>query len=210
MSHLLAAREMPVDSTAVKERDKWSKEHHKSESLNTNILRWHGLVVTLLHVLLKHLPNYNIILDMVPAAWHLRHGMWCQCLHYCKARANDCRNCQLPMSLVRRAEAPEGYSWKCRDCQTRTSVCTGSFSPTASSAQKQSLWWCITGSMRSNANVMLFEGIVSWDTIVNYNNYFRLECRNWLLNQQVQLGGLDINGQPTDIRRSGRDVLLSP
>jgi len=46
-------------------------------------------------------------------------------------------------------------------------------------------------------HVMLFEGIVSWDTIVNYNNYFGLECRNWLLNQQVQLGGLDINGQPT-------------
>jgi len=44
---------------------------------------------------------------------------------------------------------------------------------------------------------MLFEGIVSWDTIVNYNNYFRLECRNWLLSQQVQLGGLDNNGQPT-------------
>ena len=41
--------------------------------------------------------------------------------------ANDCRNCQLPMSLVGRAEAPGGYSWKCRDCQTRTSVRTGSF-----------------------------------------------------------------------------------
>ena len=50
--------------------------------------------------------------------------------------------------------------------------------------------------MRSNANVMLFEDIDSWDTIVNYNNYSRLECRNWLLNQQVQLGGLDANGQP--------------
>jgi len=43
---------------------------------------------------------------------------------------------------------------------------------------------------------MLFEELVSWDTIVNYNNYFRLECHNWILNQQQQLGGFDANGQP--------------
>jgi len=45
-------------------------------------------------------------------------------------------------------------------------------------------------------HVMLFEDTVSWDTVVNYNNYFGLECRNWLWNQQVQLGGFDANGQP--------------
>jgi len=27
-------------------------------------------------------------------------------------------------------------------------------------------------------HVMFFEGITSWDTIVNYNNYFRQECYN--------------------------------
>ena len=37
---------------------------------------------------------------------------------------------------------------------------------------------------------MLFEDIANWDTIVNYNNFFRTECHNWLINQQVELGGL--------------------
>ena len=44
---------------------------------------------------------------------------------------------------------------------------------------------------------MLFEEIDNWDTMVNYNNFFRLECRNWLLNQQLLLGGFHVNGQPT-------------
>ena len=47
--------------------------------------------------------------------------------HWLIRNANNCSNCQLPMSLVWRAEAPEGYSWKCRECQTRTSVRAGSF-----------------------------------------------------------------------------------
>jgi len=42
---------------------------------------------------------------------------------------------------------------------------------------------------------MLFEKIDNWDTIVNYNNYFRLECHNWLLAQHVDLGGNDAKGQ---------------
>jgi len=46
---------------------------------------------------------------------------------------------------------------------------------------------------------MQFEEIDSWDTIVNYNNYFRLECRNWLTNQIIQLGVFDANGQPTHV-----------
>ena len=27
---------------------------------------------------------------------------------------------------------------------------------------------------------MMFEQIDSWDTIVNYNNFFRIECHDWL------------------------------
>ena len=42
---------------------------------------------------------------------------------------------------------------------------------------------------------MLFEELVSWDTIVNYNNHFRIECHSWILNQQHQLGGFDPDGQ---------------
>ena len=42
---------------------------------------------------------------------------------------------------------------------------------------------------------MLFEGISSWDTIVNCNNYFHQECYTWLLNNHTLLGGTDADGQ---------------
>ena len=40
-------------------------------------------------------------------------------------------------------------------------------------------------------HVILFESLTSWDTIVNYNNYFRKECCEWLLT--ANLGGFDAN-----------------
>ena len=45
-------------------------------------------------------------------------------------------------------------------------------------------------------HVMLLEDIANWDTIVNYNKFFRIEYHNWLINQQVELGGFDYNGHP--------------
>jgi len=44
-------------------------------------------------------------------------------------------------------------------------------------------------------HMMLFEGIDSWHNMVNYNNFFRVECVTWLNTQQVDLGGFDGNGQ---------------
>ena len=45
-------------------------------------------------------------------------------------------------------------------------------------------------------NVMLFENIEYWHTIVNYNNFLRYECHKWILRQPMLLGGFDANGQP--------------
>ena len=54
---------------------------------------------------------------------------WLQWLaeHRLIRNSNDCGICQQPMALVRRAESPEGFSWKCCACNTRASVRTGSF-----------------------------------------------------------------------------------
>jgi hypothetical protein len=110
---------------------------------------------------------------------------------------NDCARCQSPMNLVRRAESPDGYSWLCNNCSTRTSVRTGSFFANCVLSTEKIVmvlfYWVYEVKCK---HVMLFEELVSWDTLVNYNNYFRIECHNWILNQQQQLGGFDVNGQP--------------
>lgn len=109
--------------------------------------------------------------------------------------SNDCPTCQRHMHLVRRGESPDGYSWLCNDCNKRVSVRTGSFfAKCVLSTEKivmMLFYWIYEVKSK---HVMLFEELVSWDTIVNYNNYFRLECRNWVFNRQFLLGGADANG----------------
>jgi hypothetical protein len=107
---------------------------------------------------------------------------------------NNCGNCNAAMALVRRAEAPEGYSWMCTPCQTRRSVRTGSFFAkcvlTTDKIVMLMYYWIYTVK---STNVMLFEDIEDWHVLVDF---FRVECKNWVNRQQVELGGFDANGQP--------------
>jgi len=122
---------------------------------------------------------------------------------------NDCVRCQRPMNLAHRSESPDGYSWLCNNCHTRTSIRTGSFFANCVLSTEMIVvmlfYWVYEVKSK---HVMLFEELVSWDTIVNYNNYFRLECHNWILNQPQQFGGFDANGQPTTLCWSRRELLL--
>lgn len=124
---------------------------------------------------------------------------WLQWLaeHRLIRNSNDCGICQQPMALVRRAESPEGFSWKCRACNTRASVRTGSFFAHCvlgvDTIVMMMFYWA--HEVKSK-HVMLFEGIDDWHNMVNYNNFFRVECDRWLNRQQVDLGGFDGNGLP--------------
>lgn len=114
--------------------------------------------------------------------------------------ANECVNCQAPMSLNRRAESPEGFSWKCRPCNTRTSVRSGSFFANCITNTETIVmimyYWIYDVKSK---NVMMFENVNNWHTMVNYNNFFRTECHNWLLRQPMLLGGIDNNGHPISV-----------
>lgn len=108
----------------------------------------------------------------------------------------DCGTCRRPMALVTRAECNDGFSWRCRQCNTRCSVRTGSFFANCDLTTDKIVmimyYWLHEVKCK---HVMLFESLRSWDTIVNYNNYFRMECCEWLLTTNQLLGGFDANGQ---------------
>lgn len=124
---------------------------------------------------------------------------WLQWLaeHRLIRNTNDCGVCHRPMALVRRGESPEMFSWRCRGCDTRASVRTGSFfAHCVLSIDKVVMMMYYWSHEVLAKHVMSFEEIVDWHIMVDYNNFFRVECENWLNIQQVHIGGFDASGLP--------------
>jgi len=149
------------------------------------------------------------------------------------------------VALVRRAEAPKGFSWKCRGYNTTASVLgdvtsagwqvtlcdpiwhvssrsgegclqtaihlTFTFTFTMGSFFAQ----CVLGIDKVHMMMYYWHHhikatrdvvqrpmpskditccVYSWNSMVNYHNFFRVECLTWLNTQHVELGGLDGNG----------------
>jgi len=123
---------------------------------------------------------------------------WLQWLagHHLIRNNVDCGTCRCPMALVAHAECNDGFSWHCCQCNTRCSVRTGSFFASCDlTTEKIAMimyYWLYEVKCK---HVMLFESLASWDTIVNYNNYFHKECCQWLLTTTELLGGFNANGQ---------------
>jgi len=87
-------------------------------------------------------------------------------------------------------ESPNGYSWKCGHCntRTRTSIGTESFSARCILGTQQIVmmmfYWLYKVKCK---HVMLFEEINSWDTTVYYN-CFLIEWGTWLQNAASRTG----------------------
>ena len=110
---------------------------------------------------------------------------------------SQCAVCLQAMPLTRRQNRGIGYDWMCQRCNTRTSLKTGSFFANTCLDTRTIVmlmyYWVYSVKC---SHVMLFENITDWHIIVDYNNFFRVECQKWINQRQVQLGGFDVNGQP--------------
>ena len=133
---------------------------------NNNILP--GTVLETLDCTPKSIYNYMED-HLVWLQWIAKRRLICN--------SNVCTNCQRAMCLVRRAESPDGFSWKCRDCNTQTSIRTGSFFANCGLSTETIVMFYYWVHDVKATHVMLFEEIDNWDIMVNYNNFFRLECR---------------------------------
>jgi ribosomal protein L37AE/L43A len=90
---------------------------------------------------------------------------------------HQCAVCLQAMRLTRRRNRGIGYDWMCQTCNTRTSLKTGSFFANTRLETKTIVmlmyYWVYAVKC---TNVMLFENITDWHIIVDYNNFFRIEC----------------------------------
>ena len=134
--------------------------------------------------------------DLYDCMWDSMQRLMWLAEHHVIHNNTDCVSCHQPVSLVGRAESPDGCSWNCGHWSSRTSIFTGSFfAHCIRSTQKiVTMLWL----HEIKCKHVMFQNIESWDTIVNYSNFFHIECRNWLQTQCVERGCSDVSDSLAD------------
>ena len=100
-----------------------------------------------------------------------------------------CSTCHNNMRLVR--DATRIVKWNCSTCHSSKSIRDGSFF-SWSQLIRILHWW---GMDVSNTIVMEETG-VSETTLIDWNNFIRDVCFEYMTNHMLPIGGLDDNGEP--------------
>jgi len=110
--------------------------------------------------------------------------------------AVNCTSCGQPASLVRYDEGQDGKRWSCRGCNWRQSVRDGSFFSGSHLALQQIVLMMYLWAHDTPQTMIAHEtGVARKETIVDWCNFFRDECENWVERNSGEIGGIDDNGE---------------
>ena len=113
--------------------------------------------------------------------WLAQYGLIHNSLH--------CDRCDIDMSLQSREGAFDGYCWACRHCKRRRSVTCDSFFAGAHLSLIQlvdCIYWWSRQVKQSDACV---ESGVCVKAMIDWQNFIRDVCCQYLLDHPVQMGG---------------------
>lgn len=106
--------------------------------------------------------------------------------------SRDCANCGNPMKLINdRDHIADQICWRCRDCNTETSIRTGSFFEGSHLKLQQIIeliyWWTINVTHE----IVIEEVVVTEVTIIDWFSFIREACFLWVEDHAEQIGGVD-------------------
>ena len=107
-----------------------------------------------------------------------------------------CENCQKDFHLNKYESSCDGFRWYCNSCKKRKSVREGSFFSHShlSLFSLIVIMYCWARDMPQK-NACEESGGVSSHTIVDWFNFCRDICAQWLENHPMEIGGIDENGE---------------
>ena len=109
-----------------------------------------------------------------------------------------CRVCGLPCKLINRATSVDGKQWACGACRHYKSIRDGSFFARSHLPTKQIMQLVYSWSRDWPQNMTSYEvGIGRKHTVIDWFNFCREECGNYVDRNFSGLGGFDVNGEPT-------------
>lgn len=123
------------------------------------------------------------------------------CLHWCAQRkllrnSVICALCNIPASLHNYKTAKDGKRWKCTVCQGVVSVRDGSCFERSRLTIQQILLIIYSWATELPQHVAAAEAETSTATVIEWFNFCKNECANWLHRNPIQVGGFDEDGQP--------------
>lgn len=123
------------------------------------------------------------------------------CLQWC-ARRKLLRNsvlcvlCNIPSSLHNCNSTSNGKVWRCKVCKGKVSVRDGSLFQGSHLTIMQILLIIYNWAKELPQTIAAEEAETTPATVVDWYNFCKNECANWLHRNPIQVGGFDEDGQP--------------
>ena len=114
----------------------------------------------------------------------------------------NCGVCRNPCRLIRYAQGCDGWRWRCYQHNFTQSIRFNSFF----SKSKLSLtdlvlliYLCATEMPQTEIKRELNMTETNWHTVIDWCNFLREACEEWIVRHPVELGGLDDDGYPIEV-----------
>jgi transposase-like protein len=112
--------------------------------------------------------------------------------HRLLANAKDCVNCGVPMRINKKRDYGDGVRWMCTNCKNSKSIRDGSFFTKSKIPLPQlvllSYFWSNQHSNKSASR----ECHISKTSTIDWFNFLRDICNEWLNNNPPLLGGIEL------------------
>lgn len=119
---------------------------------------------------------------------------WCA-RHRLVKNTMPCTQCNALCTFNRHANSLDGWRWRCQACRVGVTVRKNSFFSRSHLTLQEIVIIIYCWAHDTPQLTLMHETQISKHTAIDWSNFMREECDNWLQRNASELGGLDANGQ---------------
>lgn len=146
--------------------------------------------------ILREETNITVLARAMPDTW--QSVKWCA-RHRLISNSFMCNRCDVQCSLISRSDISDSKTWYCRGCKNKKSIREGSWFAKShlSLYQIVIIVYCWAHDFPQKDIAREANWINSDTTLVDWCNFCRELCEQWLEENPMEIGGIDeANGEP--------------
>jgi len=107
-----------------------------------------------------------------------------------------CANCNVPCRITSCTRSTDGVQWRCSSCNFTKSIRFQSFFERSHLSLQTLVELIYHWSLQHSETEIKDDLNIDWHSVVNWCNFIREICTDWLHSHQQPIGGLDAAGNP--------------